>query len=224
MDVIQVEGKPRKETGGASSRRLRAQGRIPAVLYGNKQETISIDIDAKKFEHDLQQLRGENVMIDLTIQGGKEKSRVFLREIHRDPVTSDLLHLDLLRIDENQKMHFSVPVHPVGTCAGVKMGGILDQHLRTVELKCLVKDLPSHIDAYVTDLVIHQSLHVSDLKVPESIEMLNPPKDIVFNVLPPRKIEVEEEVAPAEEEEKEPEVIGEKKEEKREEEKKEEKK
>ena len=213
MEVIDVAAKPRKEKGGGSGRQLRAGDRLPAVLYGNKQDPVLLSIDLKIFEKDLKHLRGENVMIDLAIEGTKGKQRVFLREAQRDPQTDNLLHIDLLRIDENQKMHFMVPVHHVVTRAGVKTGGILDQHLRHLEIKSFAKDLPSHIDADVSDLLVHHSLHVSDIQVPDTIEILNPSTDVVFTVLPAKKIE--EEVAPGAEEEveKEPEVIGEKKEE-----------
>ena len=214
MDILEVVAKPRKEVAGSAGRQLRAQGHIPAVLYGRKMGSANLSIDAKSFEKGLQQLRGENVMIDLAIEGSGEKTRVFLRDVQRDPVSDALIHVDLLRIDETQKMHFSVPVHHVGTPIGVKEGGILDQHLRTLDIKCLPANLPSHIDADVSRLGIHHALHVSEIIVPDMIEIQNPPTDVVFNVLAKKKVEeevVEEEKPEGEEE---PEVIDEKKKEK----------
>ncbi len=215
MDVIQVMAKPRKEAGGGSGKKLRAQKRIPAVLYGQKRNPVSLSIDTISFERDLKHLRGENVMIDLTIEGEAERQRVFLRDVQRDPVTGALVHVDLLHIDENQRMHFFVPVHAVGMAIGVKAGGIQEQILRSVQIKCLPRDLPPHIDADVSNLDLHHSLHVEDLKIPDNVEILNPPTDVLFTVLPSKKLEVEVPAAAAvaaegevvAEEKKEPELI-----------------
>jgi len=215
MEVMELTAKPRTRTGGGSGRQMRADGLIPAVLYGNKQESVKLCFDAKVFEKQLQHLRGENVMIDLKIEGRDSAVRVFLKEIQTDPLSGQYLHVDFLAIDENQEMHFAVPIHHVGDSEGVKMGGILDQHLRTVDIKCLPKHLLSHIDVDITNIGLHQSLHVSDIEVPENIVILSPQSDVVFSVLPPKKIEEveEKEEEGIEEGEKEPEVIGEKKEE-----------
>jgi len=217
MEVIQMSVKTRKEVGGGMGKKLRVRKLVPAILYGMKKESLPLSIDLVSFERDLKHLRGENVMIDLTIEGDSEKQRVFLRDVQRDPVTGALVHVDLLRIDERQKMHFFVPVHSVGMPLGVKAGGIMEQHLRALEIKCLPKDLPPHIDADVSNIDLHQALHVSDLKALENFEILNSPTDVLFTVLPSKKLEIEVPVAAAageevpaegeEEEKKEPELI-----------------
>ncbi len=215
METMETVATPRSEVGGGTGRRLRAQKRIPAVIYGNNQPSRHLSIDAVKFEKALHSIRAANVMIDLTVEGVTEHQRVFLRELQRDPMSGALLHADFQRIDETQKMHFSVPIHHMGVCAGVKMGGILDQHLRTLDIKCLPKDLIPHIDVDVTTLLINHSRHVEDISLPEKIEILSPPADVVFTVLPP-KVEVKEvEAAPKEEEGEEPAVVGEEKSEKK---------
>lgn len=219
MDVLKIEAKPRKKIGGSSGRQLRAQHLIPVVVYGNKQDPENILVDGKEFERGLKMTRGENVMIDLAVEGGADKDRVFLRDLQRDPVSGKILHADFLRLDPTHQFVFEVPVHLVGDSVGVREGGILDQHLRHIEIRCLPKDLPSHVDGDVSNLEIHDSIHVSDLNIPEDLEVLNTPEDVIAGVLSPRKIEMpaaaEEgaEAAPGEEEEMEPEVIGEKKEE-----------
>jgi len=225
MNVIQVLAKPRKEAGGGTGKQLRAQKRVPAILYGQKHDPVPLSIDIVSFERSLKPLRGENVMIDLTIEGESARHRVFLRDVQRDPVIGSLVHVDLLHIDENQKMHFFVPVHSVGMANGVKAGGIQEQHLRTIEIKCLPRDLPPHIDADVSNIELHRSLHVSDLTVPDNIAILNPPTDVLFTVLPSKKLEIEAPAAAAavaegeevEEEKKEPELIKKEKGEKEEE-------
>ena len=217
MEVLQVEARARTKTGGSTGRQIRALKQIPVILYGHKLEkSINLVVDEKSFEKGLRQVGGDNVLIDLTIAGQEGKHRVFLRDIQRDPVSGKMLHADLLRIDESQKLHFSVPIHSLGESKGVKTGGILDHTLRTLEIRCLARDLPSHIDVDVTNLELNQSLHVSDLKLPDGMEVLTPPSVVVVKVIMAKMTgAMAEPEAPSEkaEEEMEPEVIGEKKEE-----------
>ncbi len=211
MEKMRIVAKPRTDFGGGFSRRLRVENRVPAVLYGDKKETLSLSLDKKALEDELKKLRGENAMFELKIEGSDKEETVFVREAQRDPLSRELLHIDFLRINETQKIHFTVLVHPVGNSIGVKQGGILDTHLRSIDIKCLAKDLIAHIDVDVSALEIHQSVHINELKLPDSIEVLNSPSDVVITVLAPKLIE-EDEGSEEEEESAEPEVIGEKKE------------
>jgi large subunit ribosomal protein L25 len=217
MEVLQVEAKARTKTGGNTGRQIRALKQIPVVLYGHKLEkSINLVVDEKSFEKGLRQVGGDNVLIDLTIAGQEGNHRVFLRDIQRDPVSGKMLHADLLKIDESQKLRFSVPIHSIGESKGVKTGGILDHSLRTLEIRCLAKNLPSHVDIDVTNLELNQSLHVNDLKLPDGVEVLIPPTVVVVKVIMAKMSgAMAEPEAPGEkaEEEIEPEVIGEKKEE-----------
>lgn len=215
MQVLQLEATPRTMIGGGAGRQARANKRVPAILYGFQVEKpIPLTVDEHTFEKGLRQLAGDNVLIDLSIQGQPGILRVFLRELQRDPLSGKMLHVDFLKFDESQKMHFSVPIHTVGTSIGVKLGGILDHILRSLDIRCLAKDLPSHIDVDVTNMDINNSLHVGDLKIPEGVEVLNPANLVVVKVMMARLTgAMAEPTAPAEgeEEAKEPEVIGEKK-------------
>ena len=202
MQVLEIEAKPRVEAGGRSGRQMRARHRIPAVLYGHEvKKPQNLSVDERTFEKGLRQVKGDNVLIDLTIEGQERKHRVFLREMQRDPVTGKLIHVDFLGIDETQKHHFSVPIHPVGVAKGIKAGGILDRILRHLEIRCYAKDVPSHIEVDVTEIDLNKSLHVSAIKVPEGVEVLNPTTGVVFKVMMARlagamaepKVEGEEE-------------------------------
>ncbi|HOE63604.1 MAG TPA: 50S ribosomal protein L25 [Candidatus Sumerlaeota bacterium] len=215
MQVLQLEATPRTMVGGGAGRQARANKRVPAILYGFQVEKpIALTVDEHTFEKGLRRLAGDNVLIDLSIKGHPGTSRVFLREVQRDPLSGKMIHVDFLKIDESQKMHFSVPIHTVGVSTGVKLGGILDHILRTLEIRCLAKDLPSHIDVDVTEMDINNSLHVSDLNIPEGVEVLNPPNLVVVKVMMARlsgAMAEPTEAGEGEEESKEPEVIGEKK-------------
>lgn len=216
MEVLEIKAKQRKETGGGSARQMRAQDLIPVVVYGNHKDPEHVSVDTHEFHKRMQEIKGENVMIDLKIEGSKETNRVFLREIQRDPVHGDILHMDFLRIDPTHKMHFQVPIHYNGDPLGVKQGGVLDTHRRYLEVNCLPENLPPHFDVDISELEINQALHVSDMDLPEDLEILTEPDEVIISILPPRKLELptaEEGEEVEGEEVAEPELIGEEKEE-----------
>jgi large subunit ribosomal protein L25 len=227
MEKLVLTAQHREETGKSSGLRLRAQGLLPAVVYGENKKPEHVTIN----RHDLQQLMhhgtGEGTIISLKIKGSKaaKEQKVLIRDIQKDPVTMYPIHADFYRISLTKKLKVEVPVRALGTPEGVKAGGILEYLTRTVEVKCLPTAIPRNFEVDVSELAINHSVHVSDLKVAEDVEILNDPETALFTVLPPR---VEEEVvaAPAAEEVAEgaePELITRKKGEEEEEEKKEEK-
>ncbi len=228
MEKLVLTAQHREETGKGSGRRLRAQGMLPAVVYGENKKPEHVTIN----RHDLQRLMhhgtGEGTIISLKIKGSKaaKEQKVLIRDIQKDPVTMYPIHADFYRVSLTKKLKVEVPVRALGTPEGVKAGGILEYLTRTIEIKCLPTAIPRNIEVDVSDLAINSSIHVSDLKVAEDVEILSDPETALFTVLPPR---VEEEVvaavAPEEAlaEEGEPELITRKKGEEEEEEKKEEK-
>jgi large subunit ribosomal protein L25 len=141
---------------------LRVSGRIPAVVYGAKKDTVAVSVDPKQISRILHSESGHNTIFDLQLGG--EKAKAMIVDWQLDPMKGKLLHIDLKRIAMDQKIRVSVPVHLVGEAAGVKtQGGILDQILREVEIECLPGDIPTHIDVDVSELVFGVVLRVSDL-------------------------------------------------------------
>ncbi len=227
MEKLVLNAQHREEIGKGSGGRLRAQGLLPAVVYGENKKSEHVTIN----RHDLQLLihhgTGEGTIISLKIKGTKaaKEQKVLIRDIQKDPVTMYPIHADFYRISLTKKLKVEVPVRALGTPEGVKAGGILEYLTRTVEVKCLPTAIPRNFEVDVSELAINHSVHVSDLKVAEGVEILNDPETTLFTVLPPR---VEEEVvtAPAAEElaeGAEPELITREKGEEEKEEKKEEK-
>jgi len=187
-----VEAKQREETsrGKNEARRLRASGRIPAVVYGAKKSTVAITVDPKQITRILQSESGHNTIFDLHLDG--EKARVMIVDWQYDPLKDKLLHIDLKRIAMDERIQVQVPIHLVGEAAGVKQqGGILDQVLREVEVECLPGDIPSHIDADVSELVFGTVLRVADLKHSDSVKLVTDPNQTVAHIT-----SVKEEVAP----------------------------
>lgn len=181
----------RNDTGKGLARRLRREGRVPAVLYGHGKATVSLDLDAKALEDLLKTSHaGLNTLIDL--EGDKEiNGRVVLvKELQRHPVAGTLVHADFFEIDTTELIHVSVPIRLEGSPAGVQLGGILEHTMREIELACLPTAIPDSIEIDVSHLEIDEAVHVSDLVLPEGVETSLDPSLSVAHVAVP-KIEEE---------------------------------
>lgn len=196
MDELVISAKPRDETGKGAGRKLRTEGLIPAVLYGENKPVVNLTLDRKEVEHILHQIGDGSVILAVKIKGKKGAEKIFIKDVQRDVATDRLIHADLYRVSMKKKMRLETAVHPVGAASGVKMGGILEQVTRTIEIRCLPGDAPKHIDVDVSELEINRSIHVKDLTLPEEIEILADPETVLFTVLQPK---IEEEVPVAEE-------------------------
>jgi len=186
-----VEAQARTERGKNEARRVRRGGRIPAVLYGAKKETLAISVDPKHIVRILTSESGHNTIFD--VQVGDERTKAMIVDWQYEPIKGALLHIDLKRIAMDERLRVSVPVMLKGEAAGVKQqGGILEQVLREVELECLPGDIPGHIDADVSELVFGKLLRVSDLPHSEKLRFLTDANQTVAHI-----IAVKEEAAPA---------------------------
>ncbi|MBO0799571.1 MAG: 50S ribosomal protein L25 [Blastocatellia bacterium] len=202
LETITLEAKHREESGKNASRRLRAQGMIPATLYGGGKEAASAVIAQREFAALLRN-NGRNKVITLNLDGASTPVKIV--ELQLDPIKGSLLHADLMRISLTEKTTFEVPIKAIGEAAGVKtFEGILDLVTKTLEVRCLPTDLPEAIEVDVTPLGIGDHLYVKDLKISDWIEVLTDAEKVVVTVIPPR---VEEEAAPPVEGAAEPEVI-----------------
>jgi large subunit ribosomal protein L25 len=190
----------REATGKGSARKLRARGRIPAIVYGRGREPLPLITDPRALERLIQQSdAGRNTLIDLKV-AGRDDVVVIVKELQIDPVQGDLLHADFNVVDLEKTIQVSVPVQLMGIPSGVSQGlGILDHTLREIEIECLPRAIPDAIEVDVSALEIDQSIHVADLAAPEGSMILSDGSLSVVAVAAPRA--VEEEVAAPEEEE-----------------------
>jgi large subunit ribosomal protein L25 len=190
QEVVEAQARPETSRGKNEARRLRADGRIPGVLYGAKKSTVAVSLDPKQITRILHSESGHNTIFDLQV--GDEKAKVMIVDWQHDPIHGKLLHIDLKRIAMDEKMRVMVPIHLVGEAEGVKtQGGILDQVLREVEVECLPGDIPSHIDADVAQLVFGTVLRVSDLPHAGKLKFITDETQTVAHIT-----SVKEEVAP----------------------------
>jgi large subunit ribosomal protein L25 len=179
----------REGKGKQDARRLRHQGLIPAVVYGQRAETIPIALDPQELIKVLHGGAGERTLINLTIEGlqdGPITKTVILKDKQIDPLKRTLLHVDLYTITMDEEISVGIPVRIVGKAAGVALGGILEQVLREIEVKCLPADIPLSIDVDVSALNIGDSLHVADITL-EKAKILADPGQTVVTIVPPKE-------------------------------------
>jgi len=167
----ELAAEPRSATGKGAARKLRATGRIPAVIYGRAMQTRQVSVNPQDLDKLLHSTgAGLNTLIDLQLEGAEQQ--VLLKALQRDPVHGAFLHADFYQVDLSQAVVVSVPLRVVGRAPGVELGdGILDLPLREIEIACLPTAIPDHIEADVSELQIGQSLHVSELHLPEGAEL-----------------------------------------------------
>jgi large subunit ribosomal protein L25 len=176
----------REGIGKEKAKKLRLQGLIPAVFYGPRSQTIPLVIQSKDLAKALQTEAGENVLIDLDIRKGAKSDRkvVMLKDIQIDPLQRVTLHTDFYEVTMDEMVTVEVPVHLIGKPEGTKVGGILEQVRRVIEVQCLPGDIPKSIDVDVSALKIGDSIHVQDITV-EKAKIISDTNFTIATVVPP---------------------------------------
>jgi large subunit ribosomal protein L25 len=189
----------REGVGKEKAKKLRSKGLVPAIFYGPRSQTIPLVIDSTELVKALQTEAGENVLIDLDIRKGSQSNRkvVMLKDIQIDPLKRVTLHTDFYEVAMDEMVTVEVPVHLIGKPEGTKMGGILEQVRRLIQIQCLPGDIPKSIDVDVSPLKIGDSIHVQDIHV-EKAKILSDTNFTIATVVPPAVEEekVVEAVAP----------------------------
>lgn len=209
---VKLSATRRTGTGRSAVRKIKAQGAVPAVIYGGKSEPESLQVSRRDISLMLSHASGENILVELEIEGEKGGRLALVQEVQHAPLGGDILHVDFHAVSMNEMIDADVPLEPTGIPEGVKtFGGLLEQNIRSLEIECLPKDLPDVITVDVSRLNIGDSIHVRELPLPEGVTTRVPADLTAFSVLAP-KVE-EEPTATAPEAATAPEVITAKKEE-----------
>ena len=211
MENTKLIAKKRELLGSSNARRLRNEGLLPGVIYGDEKEPVSVLLETHHFEQVLHHSASESIIIDVEVEGEGDTS-VLIKEVQHHPVTSDLLHVDMFRVTAGQVLSVDIQLELVGEAAGVKSGGTLDQVMHSIPVECLPRNLVEKIELDVSEMEIGDVLHVSDLQLGDKFKALVEEDAIVAAVAAPRA-EEEEEGEEGAEVSAEPEVITEKKEE-----------
>lgn len=200
MELVRVEVRSRTETGKGAARKLRRSGFVPGVVYGMGKEPLPLTVDAETV-HKLSRA-GHAVLVELSVDGTAPEEGVaaIVKSVDRHPVTWEPLAVDFQWVSLTETVDVPVPVVTVGEPRGVaEQGGILEQHMHEVTIRCLPTEIPEALELDVSELMIGDSLHVRDLKVPEGVEILEDEDETVVSIAAPRVVEEEEEAEAAEE-------------------------
>jgi len=201
MAIIQLDSKKRTMTGKGSARKLRSVGRLPVILYGPETSPIMLSLDYKQLQKILRGKSAENIIFDLKIDsnGTNQSMRVMIKEIQKDPVTRDYLHVDFYEISMEKELEVDIPVYLVNTPIGVSEGGILEHIRRELKILCMPKNLVDKIEIDVSGLAIGESLHMEDIDLPPGLKSIEDGDLTIATVVAPT---IEEEKIEEEGEEK----------------------
>jgi large subunit ribosomal protein L25 len=172
-----LQAKTRDSVGTATSKKIRRDKGIPAVVYGDIQNS-NIVLDANEVAKQVKDSGFYSNVIKLTL--GKETIDVILKDLQRDPRKSNITHMDFFAVDKNKAVIVNVPIMFINeeTCVGVKMGGGMISHIQSeLEVSCLPKDIPENITVDIAELEIGHSVHLSEIKMPANVVLATPVDD-----------------------------------------------
>lgn len=203
--TLLLKAEVREHTGSKAVRKIRQKGRIPAIVYGHKQESVAISLDAHDFVEGLH--HGHRLM---DIQVGRKKEKMIVKELQYDYLGKNVIHADLMRVDVSESVKVTVPIELKGTAAGTHEGGIVEEHVDHLEIECRATDIPETIVISVKDVHVGGALHAGDIELPDGVKLISSPEILLVtcHLVAAAKTteEVEEEIPAA------PEIIGEAKE------------
>jgi len=211
MAEVTLEVTRREQSGKGVARKLRADGKIPAVVYGGHREAVPIVVDRKAVSELIQKSQhGVRSIFLLKMSGTDQQRHAMIKDIQMDPISRRMTHIDFVRVVMDEVVRVTIPVHHTGTAIGVKEGGLLDFQVRDLHVECLPAAIPDAIEVDVSNLGVHDYIRIADLTLPEGVKVLDDPDRVVVGVTVARAevvevaaVPVEEGVVPAE-----PEVIA----------------
>jgi len=193
MKSVPLKAYPRTLSRRGGVKRLRAAGRVPAVIYGRQTKPQNLEVNAKELEELLHHSVSENVLVDLSVGSDARPKRLALvQEIQHHPLEGDMLHVDFHEVAENEKVVVHVPLETTGEAVGVKTGGgVLEHVLFKLKVRSLPKDLPEQITVDVSHLELGKAVHLGEIKAPTGVEILGDKHIPVVAVALPRSEEEE---------------------------------
>jgi large subunit ribosomal protein L25 len=174
IEALSLQAEPRAQTGSKAAAAIRRKGRIPAIVYGHKQEPVAIALNAHDFTEGL---RHGHRLMDVAISGNTEK--MVIKDLQYDHLGRTIIHADLMRVDVTERIKVEVPLELKGVPKGTQEGGVLEAHMDHVDVECLAIDIPESIIVSVKDLDVGQSIYARDVKLPEGVKLMSLPDIIV---------------------------------------------
>ena len=163
-----LKAEERARTGSGVLKQMRREGFIPSVIYGGGSENQNVKVDSKTFTDMLNHAVSDSILVNLEVEGGKAQL-AFLQDVQHNRLTNEILHVDFLAVDEKTEITANLPLELTGEPSGVKAGGLLEQMLHSLEVRCLPKDLPEQIETDVAHLEIGDALNVGEITFPDGV-------------------------------------------------------
>jgi large subunit ribosomal protein L25 len=187
MKSVPLNAFPRTLSRRGGVKKLRASGRVPAVIYGRQAKAQSLEVMAKEMGDLIHHSLSENVLVDLAVKDDARPKRLALvQEVQHHPLSGEVLHVDLHEVAENEKVTINVPLETVGEAAGVKTGGgVLEHVLFKIKVRALPRDLPEVINVDVSQLELGQSIHLKEIPLPAGVEVIGDKNIPVISVAAP---------------------------------------
>ncbi len=187
--TVQLKAEIRQQTGSSTSAKLRKQGRLPAIIYGHKQEPVAITLDAHDF---VEQLHHGQRLMDVRID--KKSQKVIVKDLQYDYFGKDVIHADLMRVDITERITVTVPIVIKGTAKGAEEGGVITQHKDHLEVECQVTDIPESIVVSVKDMKVGDTIHANDIQLPAELKLLSDPAMLMVSCSLVTEVKTTEEV------------------------------
>jgi large subunit ribosomal protein L25 len=190
-DNVELQAREREGRGKNDARRLRRQGMVPAVLYGDGDNGSAVlAVPTKVVDYTLQHL-GDNALYDLTV-GSQSSLTARVVDVQRNPVSGKLIHVDFAPVDMAERIVVTVPLSVAGESPGVAEGGVLDQVAYEVEIESLPGNIPQELTIDVSNLGMNENLTLADIELPEDVTLISDPEEVAATVTPPTEITEEE--------------------------------
>ena len=184
MSEMSLEVDKRERTGKGGCRQARMRGLIPAVVYGSGKDSVPIQVNRKTFVEMMRKAGSENPILLLKLSDTGQERHAMIREMQRNPLSRQVIHIDFQRIEMTDKIRVTVPVELTGTAYGVKVeGGLIDFVVREVHIECLPADIPKHLELDVTEMHAGQHAAAKDLKLPAGVTLLDEPERVIMSVV-----------------------------------------
>ncbi len=187
-----LKGEIRPNRGSKDAARLRKQGQIPAIVYGHKKEPVAISLDGRSFIEELH--RGHRLV---NIQLDKEQVTTLVKDVQYDYLGSDIIHVDLMRVDVTEMVRVTIPIELKGTAKGTHEGGMVEVHTAKVEVECRVTEIPERIQVSIKEMVLGDAIHAKDLQLPEGVKLISAPELLIATCHEVAEVKTTEEIEAA---------------------------
>ncbi|MFB0551873.1 MAG: 50S ribosomal protein L25 [Phycisphaerae bacterium] len=173
--TLLLKAELREQAGSKHAAKVRKQGRIPAIVYGHKQEPVAISLDAHNF---VEGLHHRHRLMDVQI--GKKKEKMIVKDLQYDYLGKDIIHADLMRVDVTETIKVTVPIELKGTAKGTHEGGIIEEHADHLEIECKATDIPETIVVWVKEVSVGDALHAGDIELADGVKLVSSPETLVL--------------------------------------------